>query len=78
MNNKVKISIFNVQSILNKLHSINNYINENKIDILCLNETFLHNSIKNLNLLKQYTIIRNDRIGRGGGVAIIINKLIKF
>ena len=78
MNNKVKISIFNVQSILNKLHSINNYINENKIDILCLNETFLHNNITNLNLLKQYTIIRNDRIGRGGGVAIIINKLIKF
>ena len=77
--NKIKIAQLNAHSITNKIFEINEYLSTNKIDILCINETFLHSQNKHINLLKNYKIIRCDRIGRlGGGVAIILNNNIRF
>ena len=76
MNNKIKICLYNCQSITNKSLSINQYMSDNKIDILCLNETFLNESIKSINLLNNYYVIRQDRKQKGGGVAFILHKHI--
>ena len=73
MNNKIKICLYNCQPITNKSLSINQYMADNKIDIMCLNETFLHESIKSVNLLQNYYVIRQDRKKKGGGVAFIIH-----
>jgi exonuclease III len=72
----LNIALLNVQSIQNKSFSINNYISANKIDILCLNETWLKQNDSHLNLMKDYIMLRHDRLSRGGGVAIIINRII--
>ncbi len=46
---------------------------------MCLNETFLNDKITNINLIHNFTILRNDRKEkRGGGVAFIINKRINY
>ena len=79
MSRKLIIEHLNAQSINNKSSEINKYVSENKIDILSLNETWLkHNNNTNLELLRNYHLLRNDRLTRGGGVAILINKQIKF
>ena len=73
MPEKIKLCIYNAQSLINKFITVMQYIQDNKIDIFCINETFLNNNITNINLLNNYTMIRQDRDKRGGGVAIIIN-----
>ncbi len=77
MSNSINICIFNAQSFNNKCFSIYQYIKENEIDIMCLNETFLHKDINNVNLLNNFSMLRQDREKRGGGVAIIIHKRLK-
>ena len=78
MNYTIKIAHLNVQSIKNKTHEINYYINKNNIDILNINESFLNpNEDTHLNILKNFKFIRNDRKNHGGGSAIYINNKIK-
>ena len=75
----IKIGHLNCHSIRNKLCDIINLINSEELDILCLNETFLKPSDTHLNSITGYNIIRNDRSHKkGGGVAIIIKKHIKY
>jgi exonuclease III len=78
MNSTTRICIYNCQSLSNKFLSINHYISVNKIDIMCLNETFLSESTKSVNLIKNFSIIRQDRKQKGGGVAFIIHKDISY
>ena len=78
MNKDLKIATFNVQSLVNKVHEVNYFLSSNKLDILCLNETFLNENTNHINLLKNFTITRNDRPTRGGGVAFIIKNNISF
>ena len=78
MNNTLKVSLLNAQSYTNKFAEINDFISTNQIDVMCLNETWLKHDKKTANLLKNYTIIRNDRLTRGGGVAIIIERIKKL
>jgi exonuclease III len=79
MSNSINICLYNAQSYVNKFFSINQFIQDNKIDIMCLNETFLNDKITNINLIHNFTILRNDRKEkRGGGVAFIINKRINY
>ena len=77
MMNNLKVSLYNARSYTNKFTEVNDYITSNHIDIMCLNETWLKHDNKSVNLVKNFTIIRNDRLTRGGGVAIIIHKQIK-
>jgi exonuclease III len=79
MSDKIKICLYNCQSYNNKWLTINNYIKENNIDIMCLNETFLMENNNTPNLLDNFKMIRQDRGRRGGGVAFLIdNKRIEY
>jgi exonuclease III len=78
MSDTINICLYNAQSYNNKYISINQCIQSNKIDILCLNETFLNEKITHVNLMNNYSMVRNDRQTRGGGVAFIINNRINY
>ena len=49
------------------------------LDLFFLTETWLNSNIIDPNFCPLgYNIIRNDRIGRGGGVAVIFNNFLKL
>ena len=63
----------NCQGLRPKRKELQNYLLENQIDILALNETFLKPKIKFH--LPGYDIYKNDRlVGTKGGVAILVKK----
>ena len=64
---------WNCQGLRPKRKELQNYLLENQIDILALNETFLKPKIKFH--LPGYDIYKNDRlVGTKGGVAILVKK----
>ena len=81
---KLRIATLNSRSVLNKSAIINNHILENKIDILCITETWINDGqFTNLLLssllppnyiLSQY--YGRPHTSRGGGVAIINQKSV--
>jgi len=76
-NHKLRISLFNAQSILSKIDQIKDFLVSKNIDILCINESWL-NANQKLKI-QNYDILRLDRINeRGGGVCILINKKINY
>lgn len=58
------------------IEELENFIKNNKIHIIGINETKLQESDE-INL-KDYNIIRKDRNQHGGGVAIIIDKQLQY
>ena len=62
---------WNCQGIRSKRKELELYLKENSIDIIALNETFLH---KKINFkIQGYDTIRNDRsTGSRGGVAFLV------
>ena len=78
----LNITFWNFQGIRSKRKKLELYLNENSIDIIALNETFLH---KKINFkIQGYDTIRNDRsTGSIGGVAffvkhgLVVNKEFK-
>jgi exonuclease III len=72
----VKIMQFNINGLKPKLKELRQIIHNQNIDTICLQETFL-NTNKPLKI-PGYSIIRKDRIGRKGGLAIIIKDNLKF
>jgi len=68
--------LWNATSLNSKTNELNYFINKN-IDIALVTKTWLNSQI-NLNFLN-YEIIRSDTTrNKPGGVAIIVNKQIKF
>ena len=67
----LNITFWNCQGIRSKRKELELYLKENSIDIIALNETFLH---KKINFkLQGYDTIRNDRsTGSRGGVAFLV------
>ena len=67
----LNITFWNCQGIRSKRKELKLYLKENSIDIIALNETFLH---KKINFkIQGYDTIRNDRsTGSRGGVAFLI------
>ena len=65
------IMFWNCQGIRSKRKELELYLKENSVDIIALNETFLH---KKINFkIQGYDTIRNDRsTGSRGGVAFLI------
>ena len=64
---------WNCQGLRPKRKKLQNYLLENQIDILALNETFLEPKFKFH--LPGYYIYKNDRlVGTKGGVAILVKK----
>ena len=67
----LNITCWNCQDIRSKRKELELYLNENTIDIIALNETFLN---KKVNFkIQAYDTIRNDRsAGSRGGVAFLV------
>ena len=71
----MNIVFWNCQGLRPKRKELQNYLLENQIDILALNETFLKPKFKFH--LPGYDIYKNDRlVGTKGGVAILVKKSI--
>ena len=69
----MNIVFWNCQGLRPKWKELQNYLLENQIDILALNETFLKPKFKFH--LSGYDIYKNDRlVGTKGGVAILVKK----
>ena len=71
--------LFNCRSLKNKLPCLNNFIHNNKIDILFLNETWFTDNfgIGEITYKELYDIYLINRFEkRGGGCAILANKAI--
>ena len=69
----MNIVFWNCQGLRPKWKELQNYLLENQIDILVLNETFLKPKFKFY--LPGYDIYKNDRsVGTKGGVAILVKK----
>ena len=67
----MNIGFWNCQGLRPKRKELQNYLLENQIDILALNETFLKPKFKFH--LPGYDIYKNDRlVGTKGGVAILV------
>ena len=67
----LNITFWNCQGIRSKHEELELYLKENSIDIIALNEMFLHNKINFK--IQGYDTIRNDHsTGSRGGVAFLI------
>ena len=76
-NNKLSIFYTNPRSIVNKLQQFQSLVYSKSFDIIALTETWLTDSIFDNEILPtNYTIFRNDRSSRGGGVLIAVNNRI--
>ena len=80
LSDKLKIALYNVRSIRNKLEYISESLIEFGIDIMCLTETWLVESDTNVVIAALpdcYSMLHVPRSGmgsRGGGVALIYRK----
>ena len=69
----MSIVFWNCQGLRPKWKGLQNYLLENQIDILVLNETFLKPKFQFH--VPHYDIYKNDRlVGTKGGVAILVKK----
>ena len=81
---KLRMATLNSRSVVNKSAVINNHILENKIDILCITETWINdgefsNSLLSSSIPSNYVLSQyygRPRPFRGGGVAIINRKSV--
>ena len=77
----MKLTLFNTRSLNNKSHILNEFILDNKLDFLCLTETWqqpLDYLSLNLTTPNGYSYINKPRSeGRGGGIAVIHRQDIK-
>ena len=79
-NNLINVSFWNANSIRTKIHEHYDFLNENEIDVSCIQETMLKTS-DNVHSHPNYILYRNDReidesTRASGGVAIFIRKSI--
>lgn len=78
MINKIVIAHLNVRSLLPKIYDVHQLIISHNIDILCVSETWLSESVADdLVALDGFVLFRCDRDGRAGGVAIYVRSDIR-
>jgi exonuclease III len=74
-----KIGQLNITSLVKHVEELRIFIHEQPIDILCINECRLDNSISNVEVeICGYEIVRRDRNRNGGGVAIYSRNNIPY
>lgn len=74
-----KIINLNARSGLNKSHLIESLTLEHNPDILAITETWLHSDVHDVEVTPPgYVLIRKDRDGWGGGVALVTKRDIGF
>ena len=68
------ICLWNARSIVNKLHNFSSFVYTSNYQIIAVTETWLTSSIYNNEILpSNFTVYRNDRGTRGGGVLLAVN-----
>ena len=75
--NFLKIMHVNTQSLKNKIYEISAIMNEEKPDILTLNETFLKDT-DSIKFRGYNMIVKNRKTKNGGGVAILVKEDIVY
>ena len=68
--NGFRLGHLNIASLTKQLEQLSIYLANTSLDMLCLNETRLDESVSDNVYLKGYDIIRKDRKRDGGGVAL--------
>ena len=77
---ELKCGLINIQSVGNKTNKIRNLINEDKLDICILTETWLQKNISDSSKIKELTpkthcFHHMPREGKkGGGVGVVVSK----
>lgn len=75
----LKIFHVNIRSLLPKINQLRDHIYDSCYDIVCITETWLNVDLSDdLLLIRNFTLYRQDRGGRGGGVAIYIRNNVKL
>ena len=75
----LKVGHLNVRSLYNKYDEIMSILTQSQLGILCLNETWLDNTITNSQIhIPGYVIERRDRNRCGGGVSMYIREDIDY
>ena len=78
INSNLKIFYTNIRSALNKVDILENYLYMKDIDLFFLTETWLTSKVNDAVICpRNYNIVRNDRISRGGGVAVLYKDSFK-
>lgn len=73
----LKISYWNAQGLINKKTELTDYMEENSIDIMLVNETHLTET--KIPKIRNYTLYKTDRDGaQGGGTAIYIKNNLYY
>lgn len=71
--NYLKVGHLNVRSLSTGFEHFREIVIVHKFDVMCLTETWLTaNASSDAFVIPNYNLIRNDRDGRGGGVAIYV------
>ena len=69
--------MINARSLCNKLDEFPLSLSDRNIDVCCVTETWLSNSIPDCFVcLKDYVVYRHDRCSVGGGVAVFVKNVI--
>ena len=77
--NGLKCLQLNVVSLLKHFDEIKSILCSNDIHLFALNETRLDDSVYDTEIsIPQYSVIRNDRKRKGGGVAIYVHNSLNF
>ena len=67
------VCLFNARSLVNKLSKFQSFVYSNPIDVYCITESWLSDSIFDNKILPSgYSIFRKDRGSRGGGILIAV------
>lgn len=79
MHENMIIAQLNIRSLITKLNDIKHILEQHNYSILCLTETWLSPEIADVILqIPNYTLIRKDRVGRGGGVCMYVSQCLNF
>lgn len=77
--NNIRVGHINVRSLLPKINTIKNFLQDNQYDILAVTETWLSPHVVNsLVNIEGYRLVRKDRDGRGGGVCFYVLNNLNF
>ena len=67
----------NARSIVNKIDELNQFLDDSKLDIMCITETWLNNSNKQVTTAKinnKYNVTSTERYNKQGGGTMTLNK----
>jgi hypothetical protein len=74
-----KIGHLKIRSLVKNIDQLQIYLSNQKYNILSINKTMLDSTISNYEInISGYDIVRKDRNGNGGGVALYTRNVIDY